>query len=89
MKKLLFIMFLFVIAMLFSNNIFNVSYSYSYNIDNSVLFYKSNYEELGNDMKIYIGYIDDYVIPNSSYLYGDNLIENYDFLINFALDYMK
>ena len=87
MKKILLCLFFIGITILLINLVDN-SYAYSYNIDNSFLFYKDDYDELEIDIKKYIGNIDDYVIPNSSYLYSDKLIENYNFLVYFATDYI-
>lgn len=87
MKKILLCLFFMGITILLCNLLDN-SYAYSYNIDNSVLFYKDNHLELENDIKKYISNIDDYILPNSSYLYGDKLVDNYDFLVYFASDYV-
>lgn len=87
MKKILLCLFLMGITILLCNLLDN-SYAYSYNIDNSVLFYKDNHLELENDIRKYISNIDDYILPNSSYLYGDKLVDNYDFLVYFASDYV-
>lgn len=87
MRKI-FICLVFIGVIILLCNLFDNSYAYSYDIDNSVLFYKDNYIELESDIKKYINNIDDYIIPNSSYLYGDKLIDNYDFLVYFATDYI-
>lgn len=88
MKKVFVILFIFSGGILLSGNIFNNTYAYPYDIDNSVLFYKDNYDELSNDIKLYLSNIDDFIISNSSYMYGDKLIDNYDFLVYFATDYI-
>ena len=87
MKKMLLCLFLISITILLCG-MFDSSYAYSYDIDNLVLFYKEDYKELGSDIKKYISNIDDYIIPNSRYLYGDMLVDNYDFLVYFASDYV-
>lgn len=66
----------------------NNSFAYEYQTTNYTLFYKNNYSELKEDIKTYISDIDDYLIPNSSYLHSDILTENYDFITNFAIDYV-
>ena len=66
----------------------NNSFAYEYQTTNYTLFYKENGEELKENIKTYIGDIDDYLIPNSSYLHSDILTENYDFITNFAIDYI-
>lgn len=87
MRKILFCLF-FIGIMILLCGMFDSSYAYSYDINNSVLFYEDNPLELENDIKKYISNIDDYIIPNSSYLYGDRLVDNYDFLVYFASDYV-
>lgn len=87
MKKILLYLFLISITILLCG-MFDSFYAYSYDIDNLVLFYKEDYKELESDIKKYISNIDDYIIPNSSYLYGDRLVDNYDFLVYFASDYI-
>ena len=64
------------------------SFAYQYNVSNYNLFYKDDTSVLSNDIEHYIALIDDYLIPNSSYNYSEILTENYDFLTNFALDYI-
>ena len=76
---------LIIIIALIVTYIMNNSLAYDYQITNYTLFNKDNLEELKNDIKIYIDDIDDYLIPNTSYLYSDILTENYDFITNFAL----
>ena len=56
--------------------------------ENYVLFYNDNMEILKDDLKYFIDKVDDYLLPNSSFIYSDILTENYDFLTNFALDYI-
>ena len=67
----------------------NDSYAFNYQAQNHSLFYSDNIKKLSNDMKLYIANIDDYLIPNSSYIYSDILSENYDFLIKFAIIYIN
>lgn len=88
MRKILLVLFLIGGILLLGNKIFSTSFAYSYDIDKSVLFYKDDYKELENDIRIYVDGIDDLIIPNSSYLYSDKLVDNYDFLVHFALDYV-
>lgn len=64
------------------------SFAYEYTRDNYTLFYKEDYNLLKEDIKTYIDHIDNYLIPNTSYNYSDILRDNYDFLTNFALDYI-
>ena len=87
MRKILFCLFFIGITILLCN-LLDSSYAYSYGTNNMVLFYKDDLFELENDIKKYISNIDDYIIPNSRYLYGDMLVDNYDFLVYFASDYV-
>lgn len=66
----------------------NDSFAYSYLLDKSVLFYKEDVNELKSDICDYLEELDDIIIPNSSFLYSDVLGDNYDFLVNFAIDYV-
>ena len=66
----------------------NSSFAYEYQTTNYTLFYKEDMSELKEDIKTYINDIDNYLIPNSSYLHSDILTENYDFMTNFAIDYI-
>ena len=88
MKKICFLLILFIGIIIVSNKLLGSTMAYSYEMDKSVLFYKENIEELESDIKVYLDYIDDYLIVNSSYLYSDKLAYNYDFLVHFALDYI-
>lgn len=87
MRKILFCLFFIGITILLCN-LLDSSYAYSYGTNNMVLFYKDDLFELENDIKKYISNIDDYIIPNSRYLYDDMLVDNYDFLVYFASDYV-
>ena len=58
----IFICLFFIGVIILLCNVFNNSYAYSYDIDNSILFYKDNYFELESDIKKYISNIDDYII---------------------------
>jgi len=88
MKRIIVCLFLIIGICLLGNEIFNTSFAYQYEKDNSVLFYKSDYEELKNDIEKYLNDIDNILIPNSSFLYSDKLVDNYDFLVNFAIGYV-
>ncbi|MBQ8681876.1 MAG: hypothetical protein IJ509_03090 [Bacilli bacterium] len=88
MKKIFLVLLLIGGIALLGSEVFNTSFAYSYDIDNSVLFYKNDYEALEKDIEIYLSNIDDFIIPNSSFMYSDVLRDNYDFLVHFALDYV-
>lgn len=88
-KRLLFIIIsILAIIGLIIVFIANSSYAYEYKNENYTLYYSNDFNELKNNIQEYIAIIDDYLIPNSSYIYSDVLTENYDFLVNFAIDYM-
>ncbi len=87
-KKTLAISLLIVTISIIVIYIANNSFAYEYQITDYTLFYKENQSELKTDIINYIGDIDDYLIPNSSYLHSIILAENYDFLTNFAIDYI-
>jgi len=88
MKKIFLILILFIISLVVGNKILGITSAYSYEINRSVLFYKEDKELLAEDIKVYLNNIDNYIIPNSSYLYSEKLVYNYDFLIRFAIDYI-
>ena len=87
-KNILFSLLITLVIVIIVLIVASGSFAYEYKNDNYTLFYKDNISELEEDVKDYLSYIDDYLIPNSSYLYSDILVENYDFLTNFALDYI-
>lgn len=86
-KRFLFVSLVIVVSCCFIS-VLNDTYAYSYEIEDGVLFYKSDTLELESDISEYISYIDDYIVPNSSFEMSDYLDENYDFLVNFAMDYV-
>lgn len=87
MNRILFVSLVMIVSLCFIS-IFDNTYAYSYDIEKGILFYKENSNELEIDISKYIGYIDDYIIANSSYEMSEYLDENYDFLVNFANDYV-
>lgn len=87
MNRILFISLVMIVSLCFISVLDN-TYAYSYDIEKGILFYKENSNELEIDISKYIGYIDDYIIANSSYEMSEYLDENYDFLVNFANDYV-
>ena len=66
----------------------NTSFALEYTGDNPPLFYKEDMNELSHDIEPYIKEIDDFIIPNSTFLYSNILVENYDAVINFAMAYV-
>lgn len=88
MKKLFYILLLVVGIGCLCAKIFSDSFAYSYDIEKSVLFFHNNIDKLEKDIELYLQDIDDFIIPNSSFLYSDKLSNNYDFLVRFAIDYV-
>ena len=86
-KRTLFVVLVLLVSY-FIVFLFGDTFAYSYDIDNSLLFYKNNRDELESDIKKYISSVDDYIVPNSSFLMCDYLDCNYDFLVYFAMDYV-
>jgi len=68
--------------------IINKTYAYEYTTDITNLIKKENEEELEEDIKIYLNKIDNILIPNTVYTNSNILIENYEFLTYFAIDYI-
>jgi len=87
-RNLLLIFLLFIVISVVISIISKDSFALEYNDINGTLFYKDDSEELSNDIGIYLNYMDDLIIPNSSYNYSNILRENYDFLTYFAIDYI-
>ena len=87
-KKVIAITMLTIVISLIVIYLAHSSFAYDYQITDYTLFYKENQTELKADIIDYLSTIDDYLIPNSSYRYSLILTENYDFLTNFAIDYI-
>jgi len=64
------------------------TYAYSYEVDELILFYEEDKERLESNIKLYLEEVDDLLIANSKYDYSEVLVENYDFLVYFAMDYI-
>lgn len=69
-------------------SVFKNTYAYDYINYDYTLFYKDDKEELSADIKKYIGDIDYIIYNNSDYSVYDNLSDNYNFMVNFAIDYI-
>lgn len=78
--------FLAILVLVIFNT--NNTYAYPYEINNSVLFYNDDLDILEDNIEKYLTNLDDLLIINSSYELSDVLIDNYDFLIYFAMDYI-
>ena len=57
---------------------------YNYN-----LFYKDNSEALKDDIENYLNKINKYIFRNTNYEIYNNLSDNYEFVTNFAIDYIS
>ena len=64
------------------------SKAYEYSNNNYTLFYKEDKEELEDNIKKYLQEIDNILITNTNFTQADTLIENYDYMVNFAMDYI-
>ena len=87
-KKMLLLLgfFLFVIIVF---NIFKNTYAYDYKDYDYTLFYKDNESELTEDIKKYISDIDYLIYNNSEFSTYETLNDNYEFMVNFAIDYIS
>ena len=77
-----------LLIMCFINYNSSNSYAYEYVDHNYNLFYKDNKDELSKDVRKYLNDINKYIFRNSNYEVYDSLIDNYDFLTYFAIDYI-
>ena len=84
MKKRYYIIFgIFIYFMCLTS--FKTSYTYSYKKD---LTYTNDKEIMTKELINYINNIDNILIPTTSYNYSNILIENYDFLVRYAVNYV-
>lgn len=84
MKKryyVIFGMFIYFICL----TTFRTSYAYSYKEN---LIYTDDKEVMTKELTNYINNIDNILIPTTSYNYSNILIENYDFLVRYAVNYV-
>lgn len=86
--KIILLNVIIVGVLLWKSNIFHTSFAYPYKLDESVLFFDANNENMANKIKIYLDDIDDLLVVNSKFELSDTLVYNYDFLVYFALDYV-
>ena len=87
-KKWFYIIYITFMLIVLFNMISNSSFAYEYKNEKYTLFYKDNMKELSNDISIFLDEIDNYILPNATYMYSNVLTENYDFLCNFAISYI-
>lgn len=87
-KKWFYIIYITFMLIVLFNMISNSSFAYEYKNEKYTLFYKDNMNELSNDISIFLDEIDNYILPNATYMYSNVLTENYDFLCNFAISYI-
>lgn len=87
-KKWFYIIYITFMLIVLFNMISNNSFAYEYKNEKYTLFYKDNMKELSNDISIFLDEIDNYILPNATYMYSNVLTENYDFLCNFAISYI-
>ena len=87
-KKWFYIIYITFMLIVLFNMISNSSFAYEYKNEKYTLFYKDNMNELSNDISKFLDEIDNYILPNATYMYSNVLTENYDFLCNFAISYI-
>ena len=88
MKGKYLLLLLFIISLIGVIIYSNKSYAYTDNYDYT-LFYKEDYNELENNIKVYLKDVDYLIYNNSDYTTYNTLSDNYEFMINFALDYIS
>ena len=88
-KKVLLIILIMISSVFIIFNIFKKTYAYDYKDYDYTLFYKEDKEELTNDIKKYIYDIDYLIYNNSDFTIYDSLSDNYEFMVNFAVDYIN
>ncbi len=90
MKKKIFLITLIVITSIFIIfSIFKNTYAYDYKDYDYTLFYKEDREELTGDIEKYIYDIDYLIYNNSNFSIYDSLTDNYEFMVDFAIDYIS
>lgn len=88
MKVKYLLLILFIISLIGIIIYSNKSYAYTDNYDYT-LFYKEDNKELENNIKVYLNDIDYLIYNNSDYTSYNTLSDNYEFMVNFALDYIS
>ena len=88
MKGKYLLLLLFIISLIGVIIYSNKSYAYTDNYDYT-LFYKEDYNELENNIKVYLKGVDYLIYNNSDYTTYNTLSDNYEFMVNFALDYIS
>lgn len=88
-KKIILVILVVISSILIIYSIFKKTYAYDYKDYDYTLFYKKDKEELTNDIKNYIGDIDYLIYNNSDFSIYNNLSDNYEFMVNFAIDYIS
>ena len=87
MKDKYLLLILFIISLIGLIIYSNKSYAYIDNYDYT-LFYKEDNNELSNNIKVYLKDVDYLIYNNSDYTSYNTLSDNYEFMVNFALDYI-
>lgn len=88
MKGKYLLLILFIISLIGLIIYSNKSYAYIDNYDYT-LFYKEDNKELSNNIKVYLKNVDYLIYNNSDYTTYNTLSDNYEFMVNFALDYIS
>lgn len=90
MKRLVFLTGCMVLVggLLLGISVLENTWAYTYDLDEAVLFYEEDEVKLSNKILKYLDNIDEMLIVNSSFELADRLVDNYDFLVHFAVDYV-
>lgn len=88
MRNKYLLLILFIISLIGIIIYSNKSYAYIDNYDYT-LFYKEDNKELSNNIKVYLKDVDYLIYNNSDYTNYNTLSNNYEFMVNFALDYIS
>lgn len=88
-KKIISITLIVVASVFIIFSIFKKTYAYDYKDYDYTLFYKEDRKELTSDIERYIYDIDYLIYNNSDFSIYDNLNNNYEFMVNFAIDYIN
>jgi len=88
-KKIILVILVVISSILIIYSIFKKTYAYDYKDYDYTLFYKEDREELTSDIERYIYDIDYLIYNNSDFSIYDSLTDNYEFMVDFAIDYIS
>lgn len=88
MKNKVLVIFIIIIMIFLCHMLTKETYSFDYDNYDYTLFFNEDKNILTEDIKKYISDIDYIIYYNSNYELYDKLNNNYDFMVNFAIDYI-